>query len=190
MRSSRVSTTRSISATRTPSVVDSANSTRASSSRSGGTRQHANREARPVLLHLQMHQRHVERAGFEEALHQVLEMLGVEVVEVRLQHDDAIAAETGAAPEHGAQHVGQAARSARCPRRSRSPRRCIAGSVQNSSTTARTIAAPVGVTVSQSMPAGTTGHAAQQLERRGRRQRQQAVIGVHRAVARAAAAYR
>ena len=33
----------------------------------------------------------------------------------------------------------------------------MAGSVQNSSTTVRTIAAPVGVTVSHAMPAGTIG---------------------------------
>ena len=103
-----------------------------------------------------MHQRDVEGAGLEEALHPVVEVLGLEVVDVALEDRHAIASDAAADPSTGAQHVRQRPeRSLPAPKPMRST--VIAGSVQNSSTTVRTIAAPVGVTVSQAMPAGTIG---------------------------------
>ena len=66
--------------------------------------------------------RDVERSGLEQALHQVVEVLGDEIVEVRLERDDAIRRRPAGAPEHRAQHVGQRARAGRFRRRVRWPR--------------------------------------------------------------------
>ena len=51
----------------------------------------------------------VDRAGFEQALHQEVEVLGDEIVEVRLESDDAIGARTGRQAERGANDVGHRA---------------------------------------------------------------------------------
>ena len=101
--------------------------------------------------------RDVERAGFEEPLHQVVEVLGDQIVEVGLERDDAVG--------RGAVRCAPAPRAARwaSARCGRSPAPCpiasivSAGSDPNSSTTLRRIAAPVGVTVSQCTWAGTVG---------------------------------
>jgi hypothetical protein len=71
-----------------------------------GLRQHPHPEARAVLLHLQVMDGDVEGARLEEPLHQVVEVLGDEVVQVRLQSDDAVRGDAPAAPEDRPQHVG------------------------------------------------------------------------------------
>ncbi len=103
-----------------------------------------------------MLERNVEGARLEEPLHQIVEVLGHEVVEVRLDHRDAVAREPVPAPQDRAQHVRQrpgpiVARAVADPLdRHRGQHAELVDDV-------RRIAAPVGVTVSQATCAGTVG---------------------------------
>ena len=82
--------------------------------------------------------------------------------------------------QHGAQHVRASGRADRLPRRARWRRRQRRQRAVTRRPAPRTIAAPVGVTVSHVDVGGHRGDAAQQLERRGCRKRQATVRACRR----------
>ena len=72
-----------------------------------GRRQDCDQGAGPVLLHLDRGEIHLERAGRVEAIHQNAEDLRVHVVDLALDHDDALGGRAiRALPHQHAEHVG------------------------------------------------------------------------------------
>jgi hypothetical protein len=143
--------------------------------------EHAHQIARPVLLHLEVLQRDIQGAGLDETFHQVVEVLGHQVVEVRLEEADAVRSRSSAAAEHGPQHVGHRARtlvaravSHRLHRHGRQRAVALHQRVQDRRPRRRH-RLPVDV-------GGHRGDAAQQLEGGRRGKRQPPVLAIHAAL--------
>ena len=141
---------------RTPSVVVSAKMICGQLLGVRGLTQHRQQRARAVLLHLHRHGENVERAFLKQPVHHVAKHLRIQIVQVRLEHDDGVFAvclgRSLAFLRPSAAARWHCPGSRACPRRSRLSRSSSRETARNASPESSRLRRPVGLPVPPASP--------------------------------------